>query len=56
MSNLEYADRHERKYQKPYEELREESNARHIHNALKGQLSYTTEEWLRKRGTSYEGA
>jgi hypothetical protein len=48
MSNSEYADRHERKYQKPYEELREESNARHIHNALRGQLAPTKSEWIEK--------
>jgi hypothetical protein len=48
MSRVEYLDRHESKYHPSYEELREESNAHRIGNALKGQLSYTTEEWLKK--------
>lgn len=47
MCRSEYYDRHERKFRPSYEELREESNARHIKNALKGQLSPTTEEWIK---------
>jgi hypothetical protein len=50
MCKSEYLDRTERKFHPSYEELREESNARHVHNALKKQgisLSYTTEEWIR---------
>lgn len=48
MSRLEYLDQHERKFQPPFEELREESNARHVHKALKGQLSPTKSEWIQK--------
>ena len=49
MCRLELLDHKERKFQKPYEELREDSNDRHINNALKCQLSWTTEEWLKVR-------
>ena len=49
MCRLELLDHKERKFQKSYEELREDSNDRHINNALKGQLSCTTEEWLKVR-------
>jgi hypothetical protein len=49
MSRVEYLDRHESKYHPSYEELLEESNAHRINRALSGQLSYTTEEWLRQK-------
>ena len=49
MCRLELLDHKERKFQKSYEELREDSNDRHINNALKGQLSWTREEWLKVR-------
>ena len=49
MSRVEWLDRTESKYHPSYEELLEESNARHIQKALKGQLSPTTEEWIRTR-------
>jgi hypothetical protein len=49
MSKLELLDKTERKFQPTFEELREESNARHIHKALNGQLSPTTEEWIKAR-------
>jgi hypothetical protein len=49
VSNSEYADRMERKFHKSESEQREEDNATHISKVLAGQLSYTTEEWLRKR-------
>jgi hypothetical protein len=45
----EFLDHHEHKYHPSYEELLEESNAHQINKALAGQLSYTTEEWLRKK-------
>jgi hypothetical protein len=35
------------------EEAKEKRRSDKIHNALKGQLSYTTEEWLRKSKEEY---
>lgn len=53
MPRTEFLDRHEPKYHPSYEELLEESNARRIKNCLKGQLSCTTEEWLRMNKEDY---
>lgn len=40
----------EHKYHPSEAELRQDATANKVHKALEGKLSYTTEEWLRKRG------
>jgi hypothetical protein len=54
MFRYDYLDRHERYFKKSESEQIQEDNASHITKVLAGQLSYTTEEWLKGR-KKYDG-
>jgi hypothetical protein len=49
MCRSEWQDLHERKYKPSEAELRQIENSDKIHKALRGQLSPTTEEWIKAR-------
>jgi hypothetical protein len=53
MSDLEYADRMERKYQKTIEETQEDENARKIHKFFVGSLKPDDQQIIKKMKEEY---
>ena len=54
ITHLEELDRKEGREHARYIDYSAEATARKVSKRLQGQLSCTTEEWLRVRRTSYE--